>query len=265
MSYIKTNKEAWEHAFKHRSGHYAEDITQRLLQEENPFFEDDFYSLINKYHFKEKTVGQFCTNNGRELLQLSLKGVKQAIGFDIAKSMVDYSNSVAQKLNIPAKFVETDILKITKDYYGFFDYGLITVGALPWFEDLDAFFNIVSKTLKPNATLFIHEAHPLALMLPSPGEEAYSKRCEKQLTYPYFGKKIWQEHSMGYMSNETSKEIVFTSFSHTLSDIFTALIKNDFEITLFKEYDYCVGNMFNHLDNQSYPLSMVIIAKKIKA
>ncbi len=262
MSYINENKKAWENAFDQRSGTYSDDLAKKLLEKENPFFHEDFLNVINAYDFTGKTIGQYCTNNGRELLQLSKRGVHQAVGFDLAKNMVDYANTIAKNLKLPAQFVESDILQIDASYNNYFDFGLITVGAICWFEDLKLFFKKVSEALKPGASLFIHEIHPFQLMLATSSESNYIPTHPKTPVNNYFENKVWKEHGMGYMTDKKGIENTFTSFSHTLSDIFNALIANGFEIELFKEFDYCVGNLFNALDSKGIPLSMILVAKK---
>ena len=262
MSYIKGNKNAWEQAFEMRQGDYAKDITTALKNEANPFLDANFYTVLKSHDFKDKTIAQFCTNNGRELLQLSRLNIKQSIGFELAANMVEYANSIAQAMQLPATFIQTDILEINDTYASMFDYGLITVGALCWFKDLNAFFKQIFKTLKPHATLFIHESHPFGLMLAAQSEESFNPKNPKQLVYDYFGNIEWQENSMGYMTDKKTSEAVFTSFSHTLSDIFEALINQGFNMRYFKEYDYCVANLFTHLDHQGIPLSMIISAEK---
>ncbi len=262
MDYIKSNKQAWENAFDNRSGKYALDLKRRLKEATNPFFYKDFYDVLEQYDFKDKNIVQFCSNNGRELLQVATKGVNKAVGFELAKNMVTYGNEVAKDLSLNATFIEQDILTIDDAYNNQFDYGLITVGALCWFKDLNLFFNKVANTLKEGATLFIHESHPFENILATKDEPAYDKLNSKKITYNYFGKTVWEENSMGYMSDTSSNDHVFTSFSHTLTDIFKAMIDNGLMIQQFKEHDYCVGNILTHLDHEGLPLSMIVVASK---
>ena len=50
-----------------------------------------------------KTIGQFCCNNGRELLSLVKCGrAKKGIGFDIAENQVAFANEKAKELNLPS-------------------------------------------------------------------------------------------------------------------------------------------------------------------
>lgn len=262
MSYIDDNKKAWEQAFMHRSGAYAKDLTKRLELNDVSFFHKDFLEELNAYPFENKNVAQFCCNNGRELLELSKRNINQGIGFDIAKNMVENANDIATNLTLPAKFIETNILKLESKYNGFFDYGLITVGVLCWFKDLNEFFKKVSQSLKTNGRLFIHESHPFGNMLATKEEPKYDASNHKLLVYDYFGNTVWKDQEMGYMSGSLKTESVFTSYAHTLSDIFAAMHKNHLTLTVFKEHGYCVGNIFNHLDHQGLPLSMIMVAKK---
>ncbi len=261
MEYIKKNKKAWENAFDSRSGSYAEDLKDKLLHETNPFLHKDFLDTLPIQAFENKNIAQYCCNNGRELLQLSRHSVSSAVGFDLAENMVAYANTIAKDLSLPAKFIQTNILEISSDYNHFFDYGIITVGAICWFENLHLLFKKIAETLKPGATLYLHEIHPFQNMLATPSEPDYNEDQPKALAYDYFIKKVWEEHGMGYMSNETISA-TFTSFSHSLSSILNALTQNHFEILELKEYDYCVGNLLTSLNHQGIPLSMILTAKR---
>ncbi len=67
MDYISSNKEAWEEAFEKRSEGWGEDIIYRLKNEGIPFIEKVLADELNNYDFLNKTIAQFCCNNGRKL------------------------------------------------------------------------------------------------------------------------------------------------------------------------------------------------------
>lgn len=67
-NYIKGNKEAWEEAFDMRHAAWGGDIIERVSREKYAFFNEDTKNALEKYDLKNKTIGQFCCNNGRELL-----------------------------------------------------------------------------------------------------------------------------------------------------------------------------------------------------
>ncbi len=168
MVYINSNKEAWEEAFENRSEGWGEDIVYRLKTEKLPFIAKDLADELVDYDFDNKTVAQFCCNNGRELLSIMKLGASSGIGFDIAENMVDFANKSAKELNFNCSFIATDILEIEESYYNSFDYIFVTIGALTWFQDLSMFFRKVSLCLKQSGKLFINEVHPITNMLGTP-------------------------------------------------------------------------------------------------
>lgn len=112
MDYIKSNKQAWEEAFDHRSQGWEIDVYQRLKNEEFPYIEKELIEELHQYDFVNKSVAQFCCNNGRELLSIFKLGAKNGVGFDIEENMIVFANETAVKLEMNCSFVATDILKI---------------------------------------------------------------------------------------------------------------------------------------------------------
>ena len=106
--YIKGNKEAWEEAFDNRSPEYGADIEKLLGENFCPYayFDYGVADVLKKYDMRGKKIGQFCCNNGRELLSLvKTTGAESGIGFDIAENMVAFANEKAEKLSIPCRFI----------------------------------------------------------------------------------------------------------------------------------------------------------------
>jgi len=262
MKYIKSNKNAWEEAFENKKGYYADDMAETLLHQKNPYLDKPLNDFLDQVDLSNKIVGQFCTNNGRELLSIATRGIQQGYGFDIAKNMVDYANQVAIKTNLPVTFIETNILEIDDTYNNTFDYLFITVGALCWFENLDVFFSIVGKVLKKGGKLVINEAHPVINLLATDDEPGFIIGHEKEMVYDYFKSEPWETESMGYMTENQKQSSKFYSFSHTLSSIINSISKHQMSINSFFEFDYCIANLLNHLDHQGIQLSYLLVASK---
>ena len=92
--YIEGNKAAWEEAFANRDASWGADITERIQKEDYPFFEKEMADILRSIDMEGKTVGQFCCNNGRELLSLVKCGkAAKGIGFDIAENQVAFRSS----------------------------------------------------------------------------------------------------------------------------------------------------------------------------
>ena len=94
--YIEGNKAAWEEAFENRDASWGTDITERVLTEDYPFFNEETKSVLKKLHTEGTVIGQFCCNNGRELLSLVKSGkARKGVGFDIAENQVAFANEKA--------------------------------------------------------------------------------------------------------------------------------------------------------------------------
>ena len=262
MSYINSNKSAWEEAFNKKKGNYAEDLVNTLNNMNDPYLENPMIEFLNNEDLTHKVIGQFCCNNGRELLSISKRGVHHGIGFDIASNMIQYANETAKKTNLPITFVETNILEIDQTYYNRFDYLFITVGALCWFKDLMSFFSIVEKVLKKNGKLVINEAHPVVNSLAATDEDSFIIGHEKELVYDYFKTEPWETGSMGYMTENQTLSSNFYSFSHSFGIIISSISQNNLIINSLTEYDYCIAGLVPHLDHQGLPLSYFLVATK---
>jgi ubiquinone/menaquinone biosynthesis C-methylase UbiE len=261
MDYTISNKEAWEEAFNNRSEGWGDDIVYRIKNEEFPFIVKDLAIELVNHDFKNKTVAQFCCNNGRELLSIMKFGASSGIGFDIAENMVAVANNTAMKLDVNCKFVATDILKIDEHFYDRFDYIFVTIGALTWFKDLSGFFEKVSLCLKQGGNLFINEMHPITNMLAASGEENYDEEALNKLAYSYFRKEPWIENTMCYMSDKVLSK-TFCSYSHTMSHIINSIYQNGMHVCKMSEFDYDISGMFGQLNNKGIPLSYILVSQK---
>lgn len=262
MNYIAANKEAWEEAFDNRDMSWGKDIVARIQSEKYAFFEKEMWDTLKKYDLSGKSIAQFCCNNGRELLSLAKHGAKEGFGFDIAENQVQFANELNSILGLNCKFIATNILDIGDEYTNRFDLTIITIGALCWFKDLKAFFEVVAKCLKVNGILVINEQHPVANMLAAPGEENYNESEPRNLVNSYFEKEWIENDGIYYITKKSYPSKTFLSYSHPISDIVGAIIKNRLCIHGMQEFDYDISDMFEHLNKKGIPLSYILEAKK---
>ncbi len=263
MDYVQRNKEAWEEAFENKSPTWGEDIVSRIKSEQFPFLQKAIVDELSHYDLKDKVLGQFCCNNGRELLSLMGTGARRGVGFDIAENQIAFANETAKQLGMPCTFIAGDVLEIDDSYTKTFDYLFITIGALCWFKDLKAFFGKVSGCLKQKGIVIINESHPVTNMLCAPGEEGYSEETQNKLVYSYFD-KTWEENmGMAYITGKPALSKTFTSFTHSMATILTSISQNGLRIQKLEEYDFDIaGGMFRHLDHQGIPLCYLLVAEK---
>ena len=262
--YIEGNKAAWEEAFDNRDASWGADITERIKNEEYPFFNEETREILKEFDTEGTVIGQFCCNNGRELLSLVKCGrAKKGIGFDIAENQVAFANDKAKELNLPCEFVAVNIYDIDDSHKDKFDIVIITIGALCWFEDLNRFFAIVAKCMKQGGIIVINEQHPCTNMLATEGEELYDSEHKLECHYSYFEHEWTGNEGMYYMTQKNYHSKTFTDYTHSMSEIISGMCDNGIVITGMKEFDYDISGGFASVDHSGYPLSMIIQGKKV--
>ena len=262
--YIEGNKAAWEEAFDNRDSSWGADIPDRVRTEDYPFFYEEMKSTLKKLDTERKVIGHFCCNNGRELLSLVKCGkAAKGIGFDIAENQVAFANEKAKELNLPCIFEAVNIYDIDDRFKEQFDLVIITIGALCWFNDLDRFFAIVSKCMKPGAVIVINEQHPFTNMLATDGEEKYDPEHKTECCYSYFDHEWTGNEGMYYITQKTYHSKTFTDYTHPMSEIITGMCSNGIVVTGLQEFDYDISGGYEAVDHCGYPLSMIIQGKKL--
>lgn len=239
MDYINGNKQAWEEAFENRLPGWGENHADRLANQTLPFFNQDMIAELQLLDLQDKTIAQFACNNGRELLSAMQLGASYGFGFNIAENFLDQGRQIAYRIGrTNVEFVAGNLLKIDESYHNKFDLIFFTIGAITWFKDLRLLFNVVSRCLKPHGTLLINDFfHPFMNMLPLPGEKGYDPEHLNRVSFSYFRREPWlEDNGVGYITPEYYSK-TFTSFSHTLSEIFSALIESGILIKKFSEFD----------------------------
>lgn len=258
-NYIKGNKEAWEEAFDMRQASWGADIVERVQGEEYPFFNQDTIEVLKKYDMSGKTIGQFCCNNGRELLSLvKTTNAKAGVGFDIAENMVAFANEKATELEVPCQFVQANILEIGDEYKNQFDVVIITIGALCWFHNLREYFSIVGKCMKKGGIIIINEQHPLTNMLAFEGDAEYEASHPLNCAFSYFDHEWVGNDGMSYIVGKGYESKTFTDYTHSMSEIVGAMCANGMVLTNMQELDYDIGGGFEWLDHKGFPLSMIL-------
>ena len=262
--YIEGNKAAWEEAFDNRDASWGADITERIEKEDYPFFEKEMVEVLRGIDTEGKTIGQFCCNNGRELLSLAKSGkAAKGIGFDIAENQVAFANEKAKELNLPCTFEAVNIYDIDARHENRFDVVIITIGALCWFDDLKRFFKIVAKCMKPGAVIVINEQHPCTNMLATEGDAEFEPEHRKECHFSYFEHEWTGNGGMYYITQKNYHSKTFTDYTHSMSEIISGMCDNGIVITGLKEFDYDISGGFSPIDRNGFPLSMILQGKKM--
>lgn len=262
MDLSSSNKAAWEEAFDRRSPDWDRDRIARLRTERLPFLDPDLATEFARTDLSGKAVGQFCCNDGRELLSVVMAGAASGVGFDIAENMVAYASACAAELGAPCAFVATDVLAVPDAYRGAFDVALVTIGALTWFADPRAFFAKVAACVKPGGVLYLNDMHPATNLFAAPGEPRFDDGQPARVVDSYFRREPFIEsQGIGYLSGRYESR-TFTSYFYTFADLVGALVGNGFAIRSLLESERDISGLFGGIADQGIPLSYLLVADR---
>lgn len=259
------NRAAWNEAIlyhqKARNNSLQNGFKKSEFTALNRDCDKNLLSKLKKINFGGKTIAQLPCNNGRELLSLLKLGAKKAVGFDISDIAIDEAIELTEISGLNAEFIRTDILEINSNFYNQFDFIYISEGSLQWFPSLDDYFKIVSNLLKKEGQILIFEMHPFSYFF----EQSYE--LDRKITLDdlisYFEKGPYSyDTGMDYVGQTKYQAKPCFWFMHKLSDILSAIIKNDIMLTEFEEFndEMAENMMIKHL--KKFPLSYIMIGQK---
>lgn len=209
-----------------------------------------------------KNIAHLCCNNGIELMSLKNMGADRCVGFDISDLAIKEAQDRTLKSGIPCQFVQSDVYEIPETYHGSFDIVYVSVGTFGWLPDLKRFLQKVALLLADSGTLFIHEMHPFAEMLPS---DDMNDTDPLIIIEPYFRKEPFQDKTgIDYVGKTTYESRTQYWFVWTLSDILMSLVENGMKIVHFSEHkeDISSTHKRNQDANIEIPLSYLLISEK---
>ncbi len=262
--YAERNREAWNEVAPIHQQHWKTDLRQAVQSESFSTLSDIERDIFAKLSIRGKTVAQLCCNNGRELISVLKLGAESGTGFDISDEMIKEATLLGSLSHTRCEFVRTHIYDIAEAYSGRFDIVYITIGSLGWFHDLDRFFGVVHRILRPGGHLFIYEMHPILDMLALPGEDAYDPEHELRIAYSYFKSDPFVEtNGLDYVGNTQYAAKPAYSFPHTISAVLTALLHSGLTLRQFTEYGHDISNSFAFLEKyRMLPMCYTLLAEK---
>jgi hypothetical protein len=117
--------------------------------------------------------------------------------------------------------------------------------------------------MKPGGVIVINEQHPFTNMLACPGDEPYDPDHRKECHYSYFENEWTGNSGIYYMTKKSYESKTFTDYTHSMSEIISAMCENGIVITDLKEFDNDLSGGFTDMSNSRFPLSMIICGRKM--
>ncbi len=255
--YTIANKAYWNEIASVHQESYVNNLILRVSQPNFTTFDVVEQHLFEKINLSGKSVAQICCNNARELISVKKAGAGRCVGFDISDEFIKQGERLKQAAGVEIELVCSDIYDLDNSYNNQFDLLYITIGVLGWLPDLETFFAILVRLLKPGGQILIYESHPVL--------ELFEEDSGGTIRNDYFNKKpYFEEDGNDYMNpNEIIKSPCYW-FHHPLSEILGSLIEHGFNITHFDEYAHDISNRAAFLSEQESrpPMCFSLIASK---
>ena len=162
-------------------------------------------------------------------------------GVDISGVSIERARGLSSELDIPATFIQANVLEMGDRFDGQFDRVFTSIGALCWIGDLAVWGLAIARALKPGGVFYIAEFHPVMDTLQQSMPITNSSAAYPQ--YPYFGKGVplrfdpEGDDSDYAEASFTSEETTFEWF-HSISEVIEALISAGLTIDRFREYPF---------------------------
>lgn len=106
---------------------------------------------------------------GLDSLAWARQGAK-VTGADFSPQAIEAARELAERANLPAKFVCSDIYDLPKHLEGSFDIVFTSIGVLCWLKDLNTWAKVIAHFLKPNGFFYIMDGHPLLYTFDDEGQ-----------------------------------------------------------------------------------------------
>lgn len=166
----------------------------------------------------------------------------QVTGVDFSDHAIAMADRLAKEMNIPARFVCSDIYALDEVLQEQFDIVFTSYGVLGWLSDIPRWAKIAADRVKPDGFFYIAEFHPFAMVL---DDEASSYR----LRYPYFEKEVMAFDVQGSYADRNAKVATKVEYgwNHTLGEIVTSLVDAGLTIEFLHEFPFSVYEQLPYL------------------
>lgn len=158
-------------------------------------------------------------------------------GVDLSQEAVQLAQRLSRELEIPGRFLQCDVLQLDAVLDDTFDIVYTSYGVLDWLPDLDRWAEVIAGRLRPGGLFYMVEFHPLASALGDDG---------KTLRYPYFphAEPIRLVEKGSYAAPDSDMEGELFVWSHSLSEILTALLGQGLVLESFREFPWSPYDCF---------------------
>lgn len=237
-NYLQINRDAWnERTVLHvKSDFYGLEAFLKGKSSLNPI-ELDLLGDV-----KGKSVLHLQCHFGQDSLSLARLGA-QVTGVDLSDQAVAQAQKLALETKTDARFICCDVYDLPQQLDEQFDLVFTSYGTIGWLPDLDRWAQIIHRFLKPGGKFVFVEFHPVVWMF---------SNDFKSIAYRYFKSEPIVETENGtYADTQAPVQLTSITWNHGLGEVLGSLLRQQLQITHFKEFDYSPYNCFEGTEEVS--------------
>ena len=215
----------------------------------------EFYNLqafkagVSTLHSIEKT--EIADVQGKHLLHLqchfgldTLSWARlgaNVVGVDFSEKAIELAGSLAREMEIPARFICSDVYDLPAKLRRRFDIVFTSYGVLTWLPDLSPWAKVLARFVKPTGFVYIVDDHPYASMLDQAEDGAVSPG------YSYFqsSESMWLPAGGSYADRTAPVANEHYEWRHTLGELVGALADAGLVIESLREFPVCSWRRFS--------------------
>ncbi len=156
-------------------------------------------------------------------------------GLDFSPKAIAAARSIADRMQVDATFVETELYDAPNHIGGTFDLVYTGVGAICWLPDLKTWARVMASFVKPGGRFWVRDSHPAMMALDD-------SRDDDQLVvrYPYFhqAKPINFSATESYAGTAKLKNPDSYSWAHSMADVINSLMEAGLTLVRVDEYQH---------------------------
>ncbi|MCP4580969.1 MAG: methyltransferase domain-containing protein [candidate division Zixibacteria bacterium] len=159
----------------------------------------------------------------------------EVTGIDFSPKAISLARSLSEELNIPARFICSELFDLPNNLDDKFDIVFTSYGAITWIENLNEWAKLIARYLKPGGLFYIVEFHPFLSMFDDNGEK---------LEDPYFHSPQPTKYTAQGSYADPDADFTHDSYEwfHNIGEVVTALISAGLKIDYLHEFPYSPYN-----------------------
>ena len=169
----------------------------------------------------------------------------EVTGIDFSGPAIAQARTLGEELNIPARFIESDVYKLRDVLHGDFDIVFASYGVICWLPDFARWAEVAASYVKQGGFLYLVDGHPFGSTL---DDESTDRPMRLRYPYDSGGQPMVFEDDGSYadrsavLPHKRSYE-----FNHGIGEIITALADAGLRIDFMHEFPFAGWQKFSDL------------------